>query len=62
MRTRSAKYYDEIYAANGKDYRAEASLTHKIIKQYKKSKNITLFGCRLRHRGSPWFFEEALSG
>jgi len=47
MRTRSAKYYDEIYAANGKDYRAEASLTHKIIKQYKKSKNITLLdvGC-----------------
>ncbi|HNK63576.1 MAG TPA: class I SAM-dependent methyltransferase [Anaerolineales bacterium] len=47
MRTRSAKYYDEIYAANGKDYPAEAALTHKIIRRYKKSKNITLLdvGC-----------------
>lgn len=47
MRTKSARYYDEIYAANGKDYPAEIALTHKFIKQYKTSKGKTLLdvGC-----------------
>jgi len=47
MRLKSATYYDEIYAANGKDYPAEAEITHKFIKRYKISKGNTLLdvGC-----------------
>lgn len=47
MRTKSARLYNEIYAANGKDYPTEAALTHKFIKQYKMSKGKTLLdvGC-----------------
>lgn len=47
MRTRSAKYYDDIYAANGKDYPAEAALIHKFIKRYKVSEGSALLdvGC-----------------
>ena len=42
MFSKSAKYYDEIYAAVGKGYAAEASKAHKIIQKYKKSKGNSL--------------------
>ena len=47
MRSKSADYYDAIYAANGKDYPAEAKLVHQIIKQQFKAKGKTLLdvGC-----------------
>jgi ubiquinone/menaquinone biosynthesis C-methylase UbiE len=43
----SAKFYDDIYAATGKDYPAEAEKAHKIIQKYKKSSGNTLLdiGC-----------------
>jgi SAM-dependent methyltransferase len=47
MKSRVARYYDDIYAANGKDYQAEADIVHKFIRQYKKSQGNTLLdvGC-----------------
>jgi hypothetical protein len=47
MYSKSANYYDDIYAANGKDYPAEAAATHKIIQKYKQSKGKSLLdvGC-----------------
>lgn len=42
MFTKSAKYYDEIYAAMGKDYAAEANKTHAFIQKYKQSEGNTL--------------------
>jgi ubiquinone/menaquinone biosynthesis C-methylase UbiE len=38
MFSKSAQYYDEIYASVDKDYAAEADKAHKIIQKYKKSK------------------------
>ena len=38
MFTRSAEYYDMIYAALGKDYRAEASRLNLLIRRHKRSK------------------------
>jgi ubiquinone/menaquinone biosynthesis C-methylase UbiE len=38
MFSKSAQYYDEIYAAIDKDYSAEADRAHKIIQKYKQSK------------------------
>jgi ubiquinone/menaquinone biosynthesis C-methylase UbiE len=37
MSSRVAGYYDDIYAANGKDYQAEADIVHIFIQKYKKS-------------------------
>jgi ubiquinone/menaquinone biosynthesis C-methylase UbiE len=37
MFSKSAKYYDEIYASVDKDYSAEAIKTHKFIQKYKRS-------------------------
>jgi ubiquinone/menaquinone biosynthesis C-methylase UbiE len=37
MFSKSAQYYDEIYAAIDKNYSAEASKAHKIIQKYKQS-------------------------
>ncbi len=34
---KTAKYYDDIYAAAEKDYRLETRLLHKLIRQYKVS-------------------------
>ncbi|MBI3153397.1 MAG: class I SAM-dependent methyltransferase [Chloroflexi bacterium] len=47
MYSKSAKYYDDIYAANGKDYRAEANKVRKFIQKYKRSKGKSLLdvGC-----------------
>ncbi|MBI5951416.1 MAG: class I SAM-dependent methyltransferase [Chloroflexi bacterium] len=47
MSSNAARYYDDIYAANGKDYRAEADIVHKFIQLYKQSKGNTLLdvGC-----------------
>jgi ubiquinone/menaquinone biosynthesis C-methylase UbiE len=42
MFSKSAQYYDEIYASVDKDYAAEASKAHKIIQKYKQSKGKTL--------------------
>lgn len=42
MFSKSAQYYDEIYAAVDKDYAAEASKAHKFIQAYKKSKGKAL--------------------
>jgi ubiquinone/menaquinone biosynthesis C-methylase UbiE len=42
MFTKSAKYYDEIYAAMGKDYFAEANKAHEFIQKYKRSEGSTL--------------------
>lgn len=43
----SAKYYDEIYEATGKDYHAEADKANKLIQRHKKTKRNTLLdvGC-----------------
>lgn len=38
MFSKSAQYYDEIYASIDKDYFAEANRAHKIIQKYKQSK------------------------
>ncbi|MGZ9225682.1 MAG: class I SAM-dependent DNA methyltransferase [Anaerolineales bacterium] len=38
MFSKSAQYYDEIYASIDKDYFAEANKAHKIIQKYKQSK------------------------
>jgi ubiquinone/menaquinone biosynthesis C-methylase UbiE len=37
MFSKSAQYYDEIYASVDKDYAAEANKAHQIIQSYKKS-------------------------
>jgi ubiquinone/menaquinone biosynthesis C-methylase UbiE len=37
MYSKSAKYYDDIYASAGKDYPAEAKKVRKFIQQYKQS-------------------------
>ena len=42
MFSKSAQYYDEIYAAADKDYAAEAAKAHKIIQKYKRSKGKSL--------------------
>jgi ubiquinone/menaquinone biosynthesis C-methylase UbiE len=42
MFSKSAQYYDEIYASIDKDYAAEANKAHKIIQTYKKSKGKSL--------------------
>jgi ubiquinone/menaquinone biosynthesis C-methylase UbiE len=42
MFSKSAQYYDEIYAAVDKDYAAEASQARKIIQKYKQTKGKSL--------------------
>ena len=42
MFSKSAQYYDEIYASVDKDYAAEAKKAHRLIQTYKKSKGKTL--------------------
>lgn len=37
MFTKSAQYYDELYAAAGKDYAAEATKVHRLIQKHAKS-------------------------
>jgi ubiquinone/menaquinone biosynthesis C-methylase UbiE len=39
MFSKSAQYYDEIYASIDKDYAAEASKAHQFIQKYKQSKD-----------------------
>ena len=38
MFSKSAQYYDEIYASIDKDYSVEADKVHKLIQKYKQSK------------------------
>jgi SAM-dependent methyltransferase len=47
MFSKTAKYYDDIYASVGKDYPAEAKKAHRIIGQKKKSagKRLLDVGC-----------------
>jgi SAM-dependent methyltransferase len=47
MHSKSAKYYDDIYASVGKDYPAEAKRVRKFIQKYKLSNGNTLLdvGC-----------------
>ena len=47
MYSKSAKYYDAIYASVGKDYPAEANRVHKFIRKYKLSEGNRLLdvGC-----------------
>jgi ubiquinone/menaquinone biosynthesis C-methylase UbiE len=42
MYSKSAQYYDEIYASIDKDYSAEVDKAHKIIQKYKRSKGKSL--------------------
>ena len=42
MFSKSAQYYDEIYASVDKDYAAEAAKTHMLIQKYKRSKGKSL--------------------
>ena len=42
MFTKSAKYYDAIYAAMDKDYSAEANKAHQFIQKHKRSEGNTL--------------------
>jgi len=37
MFTKSAKYYDDIYLSQGKNYSTEADKIHRLIQKYKKS-------------------------
>lgn len=43
----SAKYYDDIYEATGKNYRVEANKAHRLIERYKRTKGNMLLdvGC-----------------
>lgn len=43
----TAKYYDDIYKATGKDYHAESNKAHKLIQRYKRTKGNMLLdvGC-----------------
>jgi ubiquinone/menaquinone biosynthesis C-methylase UbiE len=47
MESKSAKYYDAIYASVGKDYPAEAKTVRKFIQKYKQSEGDSLLdiGC-----------------
>jgi ubiquinone/menaquinone biosynthesis C-methylase UbiE len=47
MYSKSAKYYDAIYASAGKDYPAEAKIVRKFIQQHKQSSGDSLLdvGC-----------------
>lgn len=47
MYSKSQKYYDEIYAAIGKNYTAEAKTVRKLIEKYKQSNGNSLLdiGC-----------------
>src|SRR5512146_2737055 len=47
MFSKSAQYYDEIYASVDKGYAAEAAKAHAIIKKYKRTKGKSLLdvGC-----------------
>ncbi len=42
MFSKSAQYYDEIYASVDKDYAAEAAKAHKFIQKYKQTKGKSL--------------------
>src|SRR5512141_2567301 len=42
MFSKSAQYYDEIYASVDKDYAGEAAKTRKIIQMYKRTKGRSL--------------------
>jgi len=42
MFSKSAKFYDAIYASMGKDYIAEAQKVHELIQKFKKSSGDTL--------------------
>ena len=42
MFSKSAQYYDEIYASIDKDYATEVNTAHKIIQKYKQSKGKSL--------------------
>jgi SAM-dependent methyltransferase len=43
----TAQYYDELYAAAGKDYRTEAQIVHDFIRKYKRAsgKRLLDVGC-----------------
>jgi len=47
MSANTARTYNDIYAATGKDYRAESDIVHAFIQQYKKSQGNKLLdvGC-----------------
>jgi SAM-dependent methyltransferase len=47
MYSKSAKYYDDIYASAGKDYPAETNKVRKFIQKYKRSngKSLLDIGC-----------------
>lgn len=47
MTSNAARYYDDIYAANGKDYRAEVDIVREFIQRHKKSAGNALLdvGC-----------------
>jgi hypothetical protein len=40
--SKSAKYYDEIYASVDKDYSAEARKTHQLIQKHKQTEDSRL--------------------
>src|SRR5512146_2453724 len=51
MFSKSAQYYDEIYASVDKDYAVEAAKTHTIIKKHKRTKGKSLLdvACETGH-------------
>jgi len=54
MFSKSAKYYDEIYASMGKDYRKESNKAHRLIQKYLNTRGNSLLdvGCGTGHHAA----------
>lgn len=53
MFSKSAQYYDEVYASIDKDYSSEADKAHKIIQEYEQSKGKLLLDVALSANHDP---------
>ena len=51
MFSKSAQYYDQIYASIDKDYEAEAKKAHRFIQKYQNRKSLKTTFARLAMKG-----------